>query len=117
MAHLKTFSKLINKLRPFPLGDPMTKVTIKTTGTGLEIERALSNTERWCLLDSADRLLIIGGRSRDRNRYPGKIETERPRRKGYRPYRNRAIIYILIETGMRRIGGVNCFLDNKPDLE
>src|SRR5262249_33207836 len=27
---------------------------------------------------------------------------ERPRRTGYRPYRNRAIVYTLIETGMRR---------------
>ncbi len=27
---------------------------------------------------------------------------ERPRRKGYRPWRNRAIVYLLIETGMRR---------------
>ena len=27
---------------------------------------------------------------------------ERPRRKGYRPYRNRAIVYTLLGTGMRR---------------
>ena len=30
------------------------------------------------------------------------LMTEEPRRKGYRPYRNRAIVYTLIETGMRR---------------
>ena len=38
-------------------------------------------------------------RSKDRNRYCGQ---ERPQRKGYRPYRNRAMVYTLIETGMRR---------------
>lgn len=44
-------------------------------------------------------LIKIGGVSKDRNRYRNK---ERPRRKGYRAYRNRAIVYTLIETGMRR---------------
>ena len=32
---------------------------------------------------------------------------ERPRRKGYRPWRNRAIVYCLIETGMRRAAVCN----------
>src|SRR5215831_17345575 len=36
---------------------------------------------------------------KDRKRYK---TGERPRRTGYRPYRNRAIIYTLMETGMRR---------------
>ena len=55
------------------------------------------------LLDAADHLPVIGGRCRDRRRY-GDVEflDERPRRKGYRPWRNRAIVYTLIETGMRR---------------
>jgi integrase len=50
-------------------------------------------------------LLETGGRSRDRYRNA----TERPRRKDYRPYRNRAIVYTLIETGMRRsaVVGIN----------
>ena len=40
MAHLKTFSKWIHKLRPFALGDPMGKVSLLKVGNGLEIERA-----------------------------------------------------------------------------
>jgi integrase len=44
-------------------------------------------------------LPIIGGRSKDRHCFRDK---ERPVRKGYPPYRIRAIVYTLIETGMRR---------------
>jgi integrase len=51
------------------------------------------------MLDAADLLVEIGGRSKDRSRFRG---VERPKRKGYRAFRNRAIIYTLIETGMRR---------------
>ncbi len=100
MAHLKTFSKWIHKLKPFPLGNPMEKIKLMPVGTGLEIERALTPTERRRMLDFADQLIVNGGRSKDRNRY--KDPTTRPIRKGYRAYRNRAIIYTLIETGMRR---------------
>src|SRR5215813_13833409 len=35
-------------------------------------------------------------------RYSGYKTGERPRRTGYRPYHNRAIVFTLIETGMRR---------------
>ena len=99
MAHLKTFAKWVHKLRPFPLGNPMATLTLPAVGTGLEVDRALTPAERRRLLDAADLLLTIGGRSKDRKRYKA---GERPTRKGYRPYRNRAIIYTLIETGMRR---------------
>jgi len=100
LAHLKTFAKWVHKLAPFPLGDPMAKIRLQAVGTGLEIERALTPGERRKLLDAADLLVQTGGRSRDRNRYRG--VAERPRRQGYRPWRNRAVIYCLIETGMRR---------------
>lgn len=99
MAHLKTFSKWVHKLSPFPLGEPMAKIKLLAVGTGLDIERALTTAEKRKILDAADLLVEIGGRSKDRNRYR---KTERPRRRGYRPYRNRAIIYALIGTGMRR---------------
>lgn len=99
MAHLKTLSKWVHKLRPFPLGDPMEKIRLTPVGTGLEIERALTQSERRKMLDAADLLVEIGGRSRDRSRFRG---VERPKRKGYRALRNRAVIYTLIETGMRR---------------
>lgn len=99
VAHLKTFAKWIHKLQPFPLGNPAAKIKTLPVGTGLDIERALTKSERRRLLDTADQLPLLGGRSKDRARFKGK---ERPARKGYRPWRNRAIIYTLIETGMRR---------------
>ena len=51
------------------------------------------------ILDSADHLIVSGGVSKDRKRFKSGT---RPKRKNYRPFRNRAIIYTLIETGMRR---------------
>lgn len=99
MAHLKTFAKWVHKLKPFPLGNPMDKIKLQPLGTGLEVERALTASERRKVLDAADLLPQMGGRSKDRNRYRG---VERPRHKGYRALRNRAIIYTLVETGMRR---------------
>jgi len=99
MAHLKTFAKWVHKLRPFPLSNPMEKIRLQPLGTGLEVERALTASERRKILDAADLLPQIGGRSRDRSRFKG---IERPKRKGYRALRNRAIIYTLVETGMRR---------------
>jgi integrase len=78
-------------------------------GTGLEVERAISPAERRRILDAADSLPLLGGRSKDRNRYRGQ---ERPVRKGYRAFRNRAIVYTLIETGMRRAAVRNLNLDD-----
>lgn len=99
IAHLKTFSKWINKLRPFPLGDPMHKIRSLPVGFRLDVDKAVTPAERRKLLDAADKLLEDGGKSEDRHRYRKK---ERPVRKGYRAHRNRAIIYTLMETGMRR---------------
>jgi site-specific recombinase XerD len=99
LAHLKTFASWIHTLRPFPLGHPMAHLKLPVLGSRLQVERALTLAERRRLLDAADLLLAIGGRSKDRKRYR---TGERPVRKGYRPYRNRAIVYTLIETGMRR---------------
>lgn len=99
MAHLKTWATWIHSLQPFPLGHPMARIKLPAVGSSLQIERALTPAERRRLLDAADQLPLVGGRSRDRKRYR---TAERPMRKGYRPYRNRAIMYTLIETGMRR---------------
>ena len=102
-AHLKTFAKWIHKLRPFPLGNPTDKLKGLALNGVLELERALTVDERRRLLDAADHLPVIGGRSKDRRRCKDvEFPDERPRRKGYRPWRNRAIVYTLIETGMRR---------------
>lgn len=109
LAHLKTFANWVHKHQPFPLGNPMEKVATTKPSTGLEIERALTPPERRRLLDAADMLPTTGGRSKDRHRYRTK---ERPQRKGFRPYRNRAIIYTLIETGMRRAGVCNIILED-----
>jgi hypothetical protein len=99
LAHLKTFAKWIHKFKPLPLGNTMTKMKLMPIGNSLAIERAISPTKRRRILDAADTLPIVGGRSKDRHRFRDK---ERPMRKGYRPFRNRAIVYTLIETGMRR---------------
>ena len=87
----------------------MAKISLLKVGTGLEIERALSVSERRKMLDAADLLLVAGGISKDRNRHKS---GEKPRRKGYRPYRNRAIVYVLIETGMRRAAITNIEIKN-----
>lgn len=110
LAHLKTFAKWIHKLKPFALGNPMEK--IKTIGTAslLSIDRAITKQERRQLLDAADQLIKSGGISKDRNRY--KNVENRPIRKGYRPYRNRAIVYLLIETGMRRAAVTKLNIDS-----
>lgn len=99
LAHMKTFSKWVHKLKPFPLDDPMRKIKLLSTESLLNIEKAITPTERRRILDACDLLLETGGLSKDRNRYRNK---KRPVRENYRPYRNRAIIYTLIETGMRR---------------
>lgn len=104
MAHLKTFARWVHRLRPFPLGNPMEKIKLQSPSTGLDIERALTPGERRKLLDAADLLLQVGGRSRDRKRYR---KAERPTHKSFRPYRNRAVVYALIETGMRRAAVTN----------
>ncbi len=103
LAHLKTFATWVHKLQPFPFGNPTEKLKNLIVPVGLEVERALTDEERTILLEAADLLLVIGGRSRNKRRCKNiTLPNERPRRKGYRPYRNRAIVYTLIETGMRR---------------
>jgi integrase len=102
VAHVKTFAAWVHTHRPFPLGNPMAKIKSLPLTGGLEIARALTAAERRRLLDAADYLPVIGGRSRDQRRFKHTAPAERPRRKGYRPWRNRAIVYLLIETGLRR---------------
>ena len=112
LAHLKTFASWVHKHRPFPLGHPTDKLPALPTTTLLIEERGLTAAERRRMLDAADLLLQVGGRSVDRHRH--KAVSERSRRKLYRPRRNRAIIYCLIETGMRRAAVANvdlAFLD------
>jgi integrase len=63
LAHLRTLAKWIHKLKPFPLGNPMAKIKLMPIGNGLEIERAILPAERRRILDAADTLPIVGGRS------------------------------------------------------
>src|SRR5512144_2852297 len=115
--HLKTFAKWIHSLKPFRLGNPTEKLKTVLTGPGLEIKRALTERERRKLLNAADHLPVLGGRPRARRRPKATdFASERPRRKGYRPYRNRAIVYCLIETGMRRAAVSNLDL-SEVDFE
>jgi site-specific recombinase XerD len=110
LAHLKTWSKWVNRHAPFPLGDPMHKVKVSMGAPPLAVDRALTPSERRRLLDAADLLPSQGGRSRDRHRY--RDAAERPQRRGYRPWRTRAIVYLLVETGMRRAAAVNADLED-----
>jgi len=113
LASLKTFAKWIDfitqrpefKFKPFPLGNPMRKIKAFTIGNQLEIERALTEQERRRILNAADQLLITEGFSNDRNRY--KDINSRPRKKYARPYRDRAIIYLLTGSPVRRAAVVN----------
>ena len=104
IAHLKTFAKWVNSRSPFPKNEhPLLKMKGLADDNRLDLERALTVAEHRRMLDAADHLPVIGGRSRDRRRCRDvEFPDERPRRKGYRPWRNRAIIYTLLETGMRR---------------
>ena len=112
LAHIKTFAKWIHQLASFPLGNPMQEIRLMPVGSSLDVERALSSTERRRLLDAADLLTTVGGKSRDRRRNKDTAPIERPLRKNARPWRNRAIVYALIETGMRRAAVVNLNLDD-----
>ncbi len=87
----------------------MAKMKLMPVGNGLEIERAISPAERRRILDAADTLPIVGGRSKDRHRFRDK---QRLVRKNYRAFRNRAIVYALIETGIRRAAIRNIDLDD-----
>ena len=108
LDHVRAFAKWIDKIKPFILGEPTQGIRRQAKALRLDVEKALSQKERNRLLDAADQLIVTGGLSQDRTRYQGK---DKPQRKNYRPYRNRAIIYTLIETGMRRGGLTNIRLD------
>ena len=111
-ATLRPFAAWVHKHRPFPLGQPMAKIkNLRRGNNRLDLERALTKTEYRNLLDAADRLPVTGGRSKDRRRGAGAAPHERPRRKDFRPLRNRAIIYVLADTGMRRASVVSLLLD------
>jgi integrase len=107
LAHIKTFAGWIHQLAPFPLGNPMQEIKLMPVGSSLDVDRALSSAERRRLLDAADLLPSVAGRSKDRRRNKNVDPVDRPMRKNARPWRNRAIVYALIETGMRRAAVVN----------
>jgi site-specific recombinase XerD len=107
LAHIKTFAGWIHQLAPFPLGNPMQEIRLMPVGSSLDVNRALSSAERRRLLDAADLLPSVAGRSKDRRRNKHVDPVDRPMRKNARPWRNRAMVYALIETGMRRAAVVN----------
>ena len=102
MAHLKRFARWVHSVAALPLGDPVRDLRLPAAGPGLDIERAITEAERRRLLDAADTLPLTQGRSRDRRRNKGVARPDRPVRADARPWRNRAMVYCLIETGMRR---------------
>ena len=104
MAHLKTFSKWIHKIQPFTLFNPMLKIKITDSGNVLDVDHAISSDERLKILEASDNLISFDAISKDKHRFKS---TEKPVLKYKRPYRDRAVIYTLIETGMRRSDVVN----------
>jgi site-specific recombinase XerD len=110
LAHLKSFARWVHKWRPFELGEPMAKIRMVPVASLLDIEKALTKSERRDLLDAADLLVVSGGLFRNRRLH--KNDSNRQKRKGYRAFRNRAIVYSLIETGMRRTAVVKLNLDD-----
>ena len=110
LAHLKSFARSVHKWRPFELGEPMAKIQMVPVASLLDIEKTLTKSQRRDLLDAADLLVVSGGLSRNRRLY--KNDSIREKRKGYRAFRNRAIVYSLIETGMRRTAVVKLNLDD-----
>jgi integrase len=66
LAHLKTFAAWVHRQQPLPLGPPLANLATLTTPSVLALERALTLAEQRQLLDAADLLVEIGGRSRDR---------------------------------------------------
>jgi len=108
IAHLKTFSKWINKIHPFTLFNPMLKIKIMDSGKYLDLDNAITPFERIKILEIADNLVVTDALSKDMHRY---INKEKPQLKYKRPFRDRAIIYTLIETGMRRCDVININID------
>ncbi|MBI5325284.1 MAG: site-specific integrase [Ignavibacteriae bacterium] len=108
IAHLKTFAKWIHSIHPFTLFNPMLKVKLSDSGKFLDIDKAITSEEREKLLNVADNLIELTALSKDRHRYKDK---EKPQLKYKRPYRDRAIIYTLTETGMRRSDVINITID------
>jgi hypothetical protein len=49
----------------------MARLKLMPVGTGLDVERAITPADRRRILDAADSLPLVGGRSKDRNRYRG----------------------------------------------
>lgn len=45
LAHLKTFARWVNNHRPFPLGDPMSKIKLLPTANLLSVDRAITGAE------------------------------------------------------------------------
>jgi len=98
LSPVKTFARWIPTRRPVPLGHPVDTRTLQPPDMGLEIEWALTASERRQQLNAADLLVESGGRSTDRHRHRG---ITRPKRQGYRALWNQAISDTLVETGMR----------------
>ncbi|OGU12084.1 MAG: hypothetical protein A2X61_09940 [Ignavibacteria bacterium GWB2_35_12] len=108
IAHLKTFAKWIHRIHPFTLFNPMLKIKLSDSGKFLDIDNAITSEEREKLLDVADNLVTLTALSKDKHRYKDK---EKPQLKYKRPYRDRAIVYTLTETGMRRSDVINITID------
>ena len=107
LTNLKTFANWIHKIKPFPVVNPMDSISRNLSSSDLKVENYITPEERIKILSVADELPLTAGISKDKNRN----RKNKPKLKNRRPFRDRAIIYILIETGIRRTDVVNLSLD------
>ncbi|MBM2816604.1 MAG: Site-specific integrase [Ignavibacteria bacterium] len=107
LSHLKTFSKWIHKVKPFKLFNPMLKIKRIDEAYMLNLDNSISSEERIKILASADKLNYFDAKSKDTHRFD---PANAPSLKYKRPSRDRAIIYTLIETGMKRSEVLNISL-------
>jgi len=108
IAHLKTFAKWIHRIQPFTMFNPMLKIKLSDSGKFLDIDNAITSEEREKLLEVADNLVTLTALSKDKHRFKDKAK---PQLKYKRPYRDRAVVYTLTETGMRRSDVINITID------
>lgn len=110
LNHLKPFARWVHEHAPFPLGNPMAKVENIPTRDRIDVNRAMTKRQEDDMLDAADTLILTGRRSKDRHRH--RTAEQKPQRSDYRPYRNRAIVYTILGTGIRRSAALRLTVDD-----
>ena len=98
IAHLKSFAKWIHEIIPFPMGNPMRNINpTPPKKIGFKLDKALTIDETEEILNATDKMINESDLLKNNRR---------------KPFRDRAIIYMLIETGMRRAAVTNLLYED-----